>query len=149
MQLIILLTLVLFVLLYVLNRVLRERQALAAHRDHLAAELDVIKMAVEPMCRHIGPNGKGGGVFKRISEIREITETIRNYQPELFRQEPGLIHGLRATDEFLCSLLDAAMPKGTNEWCDSQRERWEASWEQNGITSRIYTYARQEPENMD
>lgn len=149
MQLILLLTLVLFALLYVLSRVLREHQALAAHRDHLAAELDVMKTVVEHMYRHIGPNGEGGGVFKQITVIREITEAIRNYHPELFRQEPGLIHMLRASDEFLSSLLDAAMPKGTNEWCDSQRERWEASWAQDGLTARIYTPARQEQENVD
>jgi hypothetical protein len=141
MLLVILLSLLGLGLLFALRRTLRERQALAAHRDELAAELDFIKKTIAPMYSLISPNAEGG-VLKRISEMREITEAIRKHQPELFQQEPGLIHWLSASDQFLCRLCDAAMPKGSNEWCDGERERWERSWELNQLTPRIYEEAR-------
>lgn len=128
--------------LFALRRALRERESLATQRDHLAAELDFIKKAIEPVYRQIGINAEGGCVFKRITEIREITEAIRKHGPELFQQEPGLIHWLKASDEFLCSLLDAAIPQGSHEWWDSEREHWESSWEMAQLTPRIYEEVR-------
>lgn len=66
-----------------------------------------------------------GGVHKRISEIREITEIIRLRRPELFEEEFGLVHWLRSTDAFLCELRDAAWPEGTSPSHDELRRRFE------------------------
>lgn len=66
-----------------------------------------------------------GGVHKRISEVREITEAIRLRHPELFKDEFGLTYWLSATDDFLCELRDAAWPEGTSPSHDELRRRFE------------------------
>lgn len=66
-----------------------------------------------------------GGVHKRISEVREVTEVIRLRHPELFNDEFGLTHWLSATDDFLCELRDAAWPEGTSPSHDELRRRFE------------------------
>jgi len=48
-----------------------------------------------------------GGVGKRISECREITEALSKHAPDVFKAEPGLIYWLGATDQFLVELNDS------------------------------------------
>lgn len=137
MKLIILLTLALFGLLYVLSRVLRERKALAEHSGQLTADLEDFKAAVEPIYRLLSPNGESS-VFTHITEIRELTVGIRKHSPEMFEQVPGLLNVLQASDEYLCRLIDAALPKGLYVSCDIERQGWECSWEISGLTPHIY-----------
>jgi len=47
-----------------------------------------------------------GGVGKRISECREITEALSNHAPTVFKAEPVLIYWLEATDQFLVELYE-------------------------------------------
>lgn len=71
--------------------------------------------------RHI-LNSSGGGIGKRISECREIAETVIRHAPELFKTEPSLIYWLEATDQVLVALFEI-----DREWYDPHQERCAAS----------------------
>jgi hypothetical protein len=67
-----------------------------------------------------------GGVHKRISEIREITQSIRMRHPDLFKHEAGLASWLSASDAFLCQLRDVTWPEGSSPEHDELRRRFDS-----------------------
>lgn len=60
---------------------------------------------------------KTGGVGKRISECREITEALFTHVPDVFEQEKGLIYWLHATDQFFTALDATMLPNDVREHC--------------------------------
>lgn len=78
-----------------------------------------------------------GGVGKRISECREITEAIQRYAPELFTMEEGLIYWLEATDQFLCNLYEVYReePDPVQDHCATARSAaiYQSVHEQTGL----------------
>jgi len=138
--LIVALGLVLIVMAYGLRKLVYERSGLQAHRAQLAEELNATRAAYRAIYDMLDPFNGFGGVHKRIDEIREITEAVRDHRPELFQQVSGLIHWLDASDQFLCRLRDTAMPEGSSPQHDEQRVFWQGT----GRTDRIYDNVREQ-----
>lgn len=136
--LIVALALALIVMAYGLRKLVSERNAIAAHRAQLAEELHATRAAYRAIYDVLDPFNGFGGVYKRIDEIREITEAVRDHRTELFQQVFGLVHWLDASDEFLCRLRDTAMPEGSSPQHDEQRVFWQGT----GRTNRIYDDVR-------
>lgn len=137
--LIVALVLALIVMAYVLRMLVYKLNGTAAHRAQCSKELYFTRNAYRAIYDVLDPyKGCCGGVYKRIDEIRETTEAIRDHRPELFQQVFGLLHWLEASDEFLCRLRDAAMPEGS-PLHDETRVFWQRTGRR---TNRIYDEVR-------
>jgi len=89
---------------------LQERKAHRAASDWAVANCEALACAKEYMhALHSVLERKTGGVGKRISECREIAETLFAVAPAVYEEEPSLIHCLQATDEFLVE-VDRLLP---------------------------------------
>lgn len=62
--------------------------------EHYKARTSAIQNALETT----------GGIGKRIAECREIAAALQQHAPEVFKNEPGLIYWIEATDQFLVEL---------------------------------------------
>jgi hypothetical protein len=127
---------VILVLGYALHRSMQNEKSDSEYRREILLEYEHLKLknreVYEVLDHYVG------GVYKRIDEIREITESIQRHQPDLFLKELGLIHWLSASDQFLCQIRDVAMPEGQNSWQDEQRQRFANS----GRTDVVYKQVR-------
>ena len=72
------------------------------HSDRLSLERQHLREHLYKTVTHL--ESFNGGVLYRIHECRETTESILKHAPEVFRKEPGLVHWLSATDQFLTEL---------------------------------------------
>ncbi|MCP1515550.1 hypothetical protein [Pseudomonas rhodesiae] len=72
------------------------------HSDRLSFERQHLREHLYKTVMHL--EIFNGGVLYRIHECRETTEAILKHAPEVFRKEPGLVHWLSATDQFLTEL---------------------------------------------
>lgn len=52
---------------------------------------------------------KGGGIYKRIDENRELLELLRREAPDLISKHAEIIGWLRSHDDFFCA-LESAVP---------------------------------------
>lgn len=78
-----------------------------------------------------------GGVGKRLSECREITESILRHSPELFTKEDGLLYWLEATDQFLSELYEVYRedPDPVQDHCAAARSTavYQAAHDKTGL----------------
>lgn len=72
------------------------------HSDRLSFERQQLREHLYKTVMHL--ESFNGGVLYRVHECRETTEAILKHAPEVFRKEPGLVHWLSATDQFLTEL---------------------------------------------
>jgi len=143
------LALVLIVMALGLRNLVRNNRYLIEHRALLAQELEETKAAYGDLCRSYNAvfglldgyshrSGALGGIHKRIDEIREVTEAIREHRQELFEQVFGLVYWLHASDQFLCALRDTAMPEGSSPQHDEQRRFWRGTSRTDSRADSIY-----------
>lgn len=126
------LSLAVIVLVYALRKERRISALTAAYVNDLKQS----EAAAVSRLRSIYPvlDSYTGGVHKRIDEIREVAEAIQRRRPELYAEEYGLVHWLRASDQFLCHLRDVAMPEG----CDAMHDEMRVLFAGTGRSEEIY-----------
>lgn len=64
-----------------------------------------------------------GGVYKRIDEIRELTELLAQDAPEFMATHQWIAGWLASTDNFLSAVANAAEPVMQNRYLFARRER--------------------------
>lgn len=52
---------------------------------------------------------RGGGIYKRIDENRELLELLQKEAPDLLEKQPWIVGWLESQDDFLCE-LESAVP---------------------------------------
>ena len=75
-------------------------RSLTLQLKHELADAQAFRASLEAVLKN-----NTGGVGKRISETRQIAEAVFAHNPAIFAAAPGLIHWLKATDEFLVELM--------------------------------------------
>lgn len=57
-----------------------------------------------------------GGIWKRLDEIRELTQLLQRDAPEFLTTHPWILGWFQSTDNFLTALAIAADPAGTRSF---------------------------------
>lgn len=107
------------------NRILKLSMQTQKERIGLMAEeLASVDKALRELHEVIsnGPNGCAG-VRKVISENHEIAQAIRKHCPQVFQQEPGLVHWLHFNEQFLVRLRDVAIRSASSLDADWLRDK--------------------------
>ena len=98
----ILLLLMITVLSICMRRVYDKLVEEKMHSDLISLERQHLREHLYKTVMHL--ESFSGGVLYRIHECRQTTEAILKHAPEVFREEPSLVHWLSSTDQFLTEL---------------------------------------------